>query len=804
MSERTYSVLRIFLASPSDVQKEREIIREVVDRLNTAIGRNLGVHVELRGWEDTPPGRGRPQDEINEVLRRCDIFLGLLWKTWGTNPGGDNEYESGFEEEFNLACELHDQGEIEEVAVYFKEISGVSPDSMEGVQQVVDFKESIDRELLFGTFQTARDWRELIYDHLATYLTKKYAASESGEAHQAPRRLPVPEGETEIVRPDASLVAVLGNLGDENNALSPLEKARAHLYTQSLVNGSVYRAAVLNAEELAFLYGARQRLDLTSPEHLSVYRTLLADNEKVKSGWYWLDLNTEQLDQLLAHTATQSPIYTARSHARDLLRSVDQAAYRQVIRKIVDGDNVKEADSALGPFVEDPEEEDLEFLHTLVDEHQGDVAETAWRGVLILKAETDANEAIEWIRDTPKEQRGRYSDLMDDLLEDADTEHLRTLLTVEAKKNRAKVVDALRGELASGELHELVQEDNLEVAAVALMELIERGEDISDQFINNRLLPQRPQPLSSNAGAGGLLAAFSGPMGPSIYSRREVLRALYRTWSHDKLEEGVEWSSNGTLRYQILIEEYHDMHGDQLRADIQSGFQRYETRTLEAIIQGQDAGQDDSFTIGCFYRAAFQVLANHTQPGDIEIAQDFLREPHDSTFTRKIVKDAFQIVAEHGGPDDIDLVWDYVTHDNIGVRRRAAALVLNLDPQRFQEHASALLNLDDWAIQGTVFRSALENEEELPREAVRQLLYSSESQTRRGALAYLIENMDETEQEELLDNYPQAEDIDFGFYYYDVVGWLDRLLFPPEPIREYYREELSGALDKTDDLVFTG
>ena len=804
MSERTYSVLRIFLASPSDLQEEREITQNVVSRINTSIGRNLDVHVELRGWEDTSPSRRRPQEAINEDLRECDLFLGLVWKRWGTQPGGDNEFESGFEEEYNLACELHDQGQMEEVAVYFKKIEGpLNSDSIQQVQKVVEFRESIDQEVLFGTFEGTEDWERILNDYLAKYLTKHYSARQAGEIKQAPRRLPVPEEETGMVRADASLAAVLDALNNEETDIpGAFERARAHLYTQSLVNGSVYRTFVLNAEELAFLYNARQQIELTNQERLSVFQTLLADDEKLRPGWYWLNVDPEQLGQFLARTATQNPLYAARSHARDLLRSVNEEKYRQAIHEVVDGDNPEEARLALGPLVENPQEKDREFLQTVVDEQQGDLAKTAWRGVLKLKAENDANEAIQWIVDTSKEQRGRYNDLMDSILEDASTEHLRTLLTVEAGKNRAKVVDALRGELADGELRELAQDDNLDVAAVALMGLIERGEDVSDQFINDRLLPQHTQSLSSNVGTGGLLAVLSGPMGPSIYSRREVLRALYSRWSEEELEDGVWWSSDGALRYQVLIEEHHDAHGDRLREDIREEFDGINGRVQQAVLTGNNNDRDDSFTKGSFYRAAFQALIPHATPDDVEIAREFLQDPHESTFTREIVEDAFQIIAQHGGPAEIDVLWEYVRSEDTGLQKQAAALILDLDPDRFQEHALELLNPEDWTIQKIVYRCALENEQELPTVEVRKYLYSSESKVRRGALPYLVRKIDQDALEELLNSYPKSDDIDFDFYYYDVIGWLDRLLYAPAPIREHYREELMESLEESDAFIF--
>ncbi|MGE0680690.1 MAG: hypothetical protein AB7P69_07260 [Candidatus Binatia bacterium] len=63
--------LTIFLASPGDLQEERRRAREVVDELNSSLGRPLDIFVDLLGWEDTRPGYGRPQGQINRDLDKC-------------------------------------------------------------------------------------------------------------------------------------------------------------------------------------------------------------------------------------------------------------------------------------------------------------------------------------------------------------------------------------------------------------------------------------------------------------------------------------------------------------------------------------------------------------------------------------------------------------------------------------------------------------------------------------------------------------------------------------------------------------
>lgn len=72
-------VLNVFLASPGDLVDERRAAKEVIDEL-AITARELGVSLELLGWEDTLPGAQRPQEAINKDLDEAELFVGLLWR----------------------------------------------------------------------------------------------------------------------------------------------------------------------------------------------------------------------------------------------------------------------------------------------------------------------------------------------------------------------------------------------------------------------------------------------------------------------------------------------------------------------------------------------------------------------------------------------------------------------------------------------------------------------------------------------------------------------------------------------------
>jgi hypothetical protein len=117
---RQRRLIKVFIASPGDLIAERQSAHEVVKEINAIFGRNFDVEIDLLGWEDTLPGMGRPQAMINRDVDGCDLFIGLLWKRWGTPPG--EEFTSGFEEEFERARQRHQLTGQPEIWLAFKQV----------------------------------------------------------------------------------------------------------------------------------------------------------------------------------------------------------------------------------------------------------------------------------------------------------------------------------------------------------------------------------------------------------------------------------------------------------------------------------------------------------------------------------------------------------------------------------------------------------------------------------------------------------------------------------------------------------
>lgn len=80
-------VIKIFFASPGDVDKERKSFRSIIQEANRLMANPMGVQLDALGWEDTLPGKGRPQGLINADLKNADLIVFVFWKRWGTPTG---------------------------------------------------------------------------------------------------------------------------------------------------------------------------------------------------------------------------------------------------------------------------------------------------------------------------------------------------------------------------------------------------------------------------------------------------------------------------------------------------------------------------------------------------------------------------------------------------------------------------------------------------------------------------------------------------------------------------------------------
>ncbi len=83
----TTKVLEILVASPSDVDRERSTIVEIINEWNNLNSRDTGVMLQPVRWEThtAPDLRQPPQDIINrQIVDQVDMVDGVFWTKLGT------------------------------------------------------------------------------------------------------------------------------------------------------------------------------------------------------------------------------------------------------------------------------------------------------------------------------------------------------------------------------------------------------------------------------------------------------------------------------------------------------------------------------------------------------------------------------------------------------------------------------------------------------------------------------------------------------------------------------------------------
>ncbi len=172
MPGQTVKLLKVFIASPGDVKLEREKAREEILSLRV-LAQKHGYDLEATGWEThAAPGMGRSQARINQLVRECDLFIGILWRRFGLPTG---EAESGTLEEFNLARERYARENAPEIMLYFRE---VHPDFLSDpgpqLQKVLDFKQQVEegRLALYANYRDPEHFASLLRQHVTDWLLK--------------------------------------------------------------------------------------------------------------------------------------------------------------------------------------------------------------------------------------------------------------------------------------------------------------------------------------------------------------------------------------------------------------------------------------------------------------------------------------------------------------------------------------------------------------------------------------------------------------------------------------------------------
>jgi len=174
----TLTNYRVFIASPSGLDAEREAFSEILNEYNLSEANPRGIQFQPIGWEITVTGKGRPQELINGLVRNSDFFVLLLHDRWGSSPFASGDvaanYSSGTEEEFNIALECLENPEhhMAEIVLVFKSVDERQlADPGPQLKSVLEFRQEREekKDFLFSLIDSVRAFRSEIRRHLGDW-----------------------------------------------------------------------------------------------------------------------------------------------------------------------------------------------------------------------------------------------------------------------------------------------------------------------------------------------------------------------------------------------------------------------------------------------------------------------------------------------------------------------------------------------------------------------------------------------------------------------------------------------------------
>ena len=301
----TRKIVKVFLASPGDLQEERHAAKSVVDEFNNNWANHLGYQVELVGWEDTISAYGRPQATINRDLEQCEFFIGMMWKRWGTPPDVSGPFTSGFEEEFQTSVSNRQEKGSPEISLFFKNIGAdLLGDPGDELKKVLAFKAQITAEkaILFETFENIEEFEGKIRRCISHYVQKQQSKETRERAKESQARSSedsVPRGLSEATSTSETPLSVEGTMF-LRNLISKIERdaegehivaadvARFRLLACMIENQGNDKQS-LGVHDANILFAHRSDLELSFSEQLGLIDSGLENYSSENTPlWYWL------------------------------------------------------------------------------------------------------------------------------------------------------------------------------------------------------------------------------------------------------------------------------------------------------------------------------------------------------------------------------------------------------------------------------------------------------------------------------------------------------------------------------------
>ena len=798
-------VVKVFIASPGDLGDERKTAKAVVDEFNGIFAEQFGYHVELIGWEDTVSVFGRPQDTINHELERCELFIGMMWKHWGTPPDHEGMYTSGFEEEYEISVARRLREGRPEISLLLKEIDpAFLVDPGEQIKKVLAFRDQLiaGKSILFQNFTDIREFEKKFYRCIASYVIglktreagkvsdQSQAPTTSGDKQQAAETTS-PASDTTLSIEGAKFLREFISKTERDAKQDPItavEVARFRLLA-NLVGSRGNDESSLGVHDANLLFSKGGHFTFGHPELsellVSGFQHYFHENVPL---WHWfaaIDGFARQVMPIFSFfgpTERRVSVLTAMRLVSEPLPlpsmpHLDRKAYLNSWFAEDAKSALKVA--ALGYLGDCGITSDLTVIRQQLDGNDNQTINAAADAIIRINLRDSREKAILALYEfQPSSINPNVLASLFDNEAALSTEILLQGVGHQNSNVRRIVVELLRkrGALHKEMAEKMITDSDATVRYEALTSLVDAGHNFSDEEAKIVLIKQEP-----NRGFGLLRASDTEGEACWKHFQQQRLRLL----KDKQLEEAMRQDSIFDRDPQFILAERHfKRYAEGLRKSVDDQYKAEFSQALQTMIEKfggqtslieQTRSLEDHIRKG-LTRQGLDVICHKAEPGDLGRVRTALK----SGFIGYSAADV-EYLRRYGEWEDIPLIIDAIKRPESGHSARSL-LSSSFDDSKYRTAARAIYALGQTRLPKVLAMSTpsgllphliIETSDKAFRSlsdvSINLLLQSENDAVRKAAALKCVKALQKVRVSKLLADYISGDKL----RYYNVIHWLD-------------------------------
>ena len=608
-----------------------------------------------------------------------------------------------------------------------------------------------------------------------------------------------PEKSDETARDEKSRIGEGSKPGDKIPELTVVDRFRSELKEKGIYEigveervrlfvlaGSLLPANIefkeLQNHVLHKMYLNRDNEALISNEKYLIHTTLLRDSSDLKTGWFWLrGVGIKRLVGLLEQdVVSKIRDDTSRKGALKILQVLEPSKAEASLVKIVKDCEHEQKRNILDYLCAHGSRKALNVGEELtVGQHEGVTSKAILAKIGILSRYDPAQAVKILVEEATKEPKICKEPALETIVSTMNSRNLRKLVAINCPYVFSEL--AKRGKASEAELNSMLQADGPEIRYLGYSALLKRGAKFDPVDIQNKW-------PKSRGGVFGFLGAYYETAGKN-WLEKAVLEA-YLKMPMSELEGSVELKCQSGMAYLAWGLNGGASAVEIIRNDVKNNFERHKANLLAKIEEAKgDAAEIQKLEnfegsrIIELTVSALKVLKKYGNAGDKMIAKTFLKSED-----TKVRAAAIDLFAKYAGKRDIDVLSEIASGGDGGGRIVAAKRILKLDAGK--KRSRDLLESGDSDVVKEAIRWYIANKESLDWSEMSTLLCSKNDEIRLLAAAYAVKTWTRRKLVSLLKRYLSGET-----YYYNVVCWLDRVLYAPGDLAQGYKKKLIERFD---------